>query len=260
MTDTSKLKIKEHTLFNKALDELRPLLESIDPEIMAIKSRKERHSKAPKLSVEQSYHHYVSWYTNNMVEAFKQLNQVTMYIRDFPKPRSYFRKGITQYDWIQYHFHAYIVRIVSLYDIALQLTNGVFRLGIEERQIRKDTVEDNLWVNSTRVSELLRDLRKSISRVKKPRNLFIHSGDLWKLDELDSLEIICVANKLNVTPKYSANSIRELFQYDIDKLTKRMSDEISSLEDKAIKLFDGLMPIYDFWSSFLKKGYENKEP
>lgn len=252
MRDTSKLKIEEHPLLNKALGELRPLLESIDPKIMAIKSSKERHSRAPKLSAEQTYHHCVFWYAKNMVEAFKQLNQVTMYIRDFPKPRSYFKQGITQYDWSQYHLHVYIVRIVSLYDIALKLTNGVFRLGVEDRQVRKDTVEDNLWVNRTRVSERLCDLRKSRLRVRKPRNLFVHSGDLWKLDELDMLEIICLANKLHVTSKYSANSIRNLFQSDINKLANRMSKEISSLEDKAIKLFDELMPVYDFWSSFLK--------
>ena len=260
MTDTRKLKIKEHTLLLKVIDALRPYLESIDPKILAIKSSKERHSKAPEFSVEQSYHHCVFWYARNMIEAFEQLIQATIYIKGFPKPRSYFKQGITQYDWIQYHLHLYVVRIVGLYDIALQLTNGVLRLGIEERQIRKETVEDNLWVNSTGVSELLCDFRKLISREKKRRNLFLHYGDRWKLDELDRLEIICMVDKLNVTPKYSANWTKELFQSDIDRLTKRMSNEVSSLEDKANELFDGLMPIYDFWSSFLQKGDETKKP
>jgi hypothetical protein len=253
------LRIEEHSLCNKPCEKLRPLIESITPEDLMIESSKERHSRAPNLSAEQSYHYYVFWYATNMTKAFSRLNHTTIYIKDFPKPRSYLKQGITQYDWIQYHYHVYMVSIVGLYDIALKLTNGVFRLGVNEKQVKQFSIEDNLWVKSAGVSESLRTLRQATSWAKEPRHSFIHGGDLSKLDELHWLDAICMADKLHLTYKYTANSMKNLFQLDIDKLAKKMSNKISSLEDNAINVFDKLLPIYDCHASSFKTIDEHKK-
>lgn len=259
MEGSSKSNIQEHRLLEKALEELKPLLESISPEVMALESSRERHSKAPKLSEAQSYHHYVFWYAKNMVQAFKWLDHVTTYMKDFPKPQTYLKRGITQYDWVQYHYHIYLIIAISLYDIALKLANAVFRLGLEERQVGKGTIEDNLWVKRIQVSKLLCNLRNATSRLKAPRNLFVHEGDLLRLDELDRLDVICMANKLDVTREYPADRIKSLFKSEIDKVVDEMSRNISSLQDMAVKLFDGLLPIYESWATFLKNVDKSKE-
>lgn len=240
------MSIEEHSLSNKPIEKLRPLIESTSVEDLMIQSSKVRHSKAPKLSAEQSYHYYVLWYVNNMAKLFRRLNHITIYIKDLPKPRGYLKQGITQYDWIKYHHHVYMVSIVGLYEVALKLTNGVLRLGIDEKLVKKSTIEDNSWVKSTGVSESLRTLRQATSRVKAPRNLFLHGGDLLKLDELDRLDIISMASKLHLTCEYPPNLTKNLFQPTIDRLANKMSKEILSLENLAINLFDKLLPIYDF--------------
>jgi len=250
------LRIEEHPLLNKAHEEMKPLIGSITPEDFVIESSKERHRRAPKLSTKQRYHYYVLYYTGNILDAFSRLNHATIYIKNFPKPASYLRQGVTEHDWIQYHYLVYILSIAGLYDIALKLTNGVFRLGLNEKIVNKSTVEDNLWVKSTRVSKLLDTLRKATSQVREPRNLFIHGGDLLKLDELHLLSIICMytktATKYYGTSEYPANSIKKQFQVDADELTNKMSRQISSLENDVINLFDELLPIYDFHSSSFK--------
>jgi len=217
-----------------------------------IESSEERHRRAPKLSTEQHYHHHVLWYTGNMVKAFSHLNHVTIYVKDFPKPKSYLRQGVTEHDWIQYHYHVYMVSIVGLYEIALKLTNAVFRLGLNEKIVNQSTVEHNLWVKSTGVSKLLGTLRQATSEVRKPRNLFIHGGDVLELDELGMLSIICMATKFHATCEYPANSIKNLFQLNIDELTNKMSSKISSLENNVINLFDKLLPVYDFHASIFR--------
>lgn len=249
--------MEEHSLCIKACEKLRPLIETITPENLMIASSEERHARAPTLSAEQTYHHHVFWYAINMVKAFSRLNQIMIYIKDFPKPGSYLKQGITQYDWIQYHYHFYIVNIVGLYDIALKLTNAVFRLGVDEKQVNKSTIEDNLWVKQLGVSKLLRTLRQATPQHRGPRRLFIHGGDLLKLDELDRLDVICMANKL--TDEYPANTIKNLFKPDINKLADKMSNEISSLENIVINLFDKLLPIYDRHTSTFKIVDEHKE-
>lgn len=243
--------IEEHSLINKPLEKLIPVVQSMSTEDLMIKSSKVRHSRAPRLSNEQNYHHYVLWYANNMVKLFRLLNHIMIYIKDFPKPRSYLKQGITQYDWIQYHYHVYMVSIVGLYEVALKLTNGVFRLGVDEKQVKESTIEENLWVKSTGVSESLRTLKQATSHVKVPRNLFLHGGDLSKLDELDTLDIISMASKIHLC-EYPPDVIKNIFQVDVDKLVNRMSSEISSMENHAINLFDRLLPIYNFHASIFE--------
>lgn len=252
------MKIEEHSLFIRALEKLRPLIESTPVEDLMIESSEERHARAPTLSAEQTYHHHVFWYAMNIQKAFSRLSHTTVYIKDFPRPGSYLRHGVTQYDWIQYHYHVYMISIVGLYDIALKLTNAVLQLGVDERQVNKSTVEDNLWVKQFRVSESLRTLRQTASHVKLPRNLFLHGGDLLKLDELDKLDIICMANKLG--HEYPADAMKSLFKPAIDKLVDKMSNEISSLESQVINLFDKLLPIYDHHASTFKTVGQHKKP
>ncbi len=267
MEGTGKSEIEAHPLLYKTIEELSPVfkprLKSISPEEIALMLSKKRHRRAPKLSAAQSYNHLVFWYAKNIVQALKRLDDATIYVRDFPKPRGYLNQGITEYDWIQYHYHAYVVGAVALYDIALQLTNAVFRLGVEERQVRKDSIEDNLWVKATNVPKLLRNLRSATSRLRPLRHLFIHAGDSLKLDDLSTLDVICEANKvfnkLGLTYEYSADEIKGLFKPDIDQQVHEMSEDISFLKDRAVELFDGLLPIYEFWSSFLRSVDKSNE-
>lgn len=246
------MKIKEHLLLCKPLEELIPLIQSITRDQIMVKPAKARHALALKLTNEQNYHHYVLWYVHNLVSAFERLENVTKYIGDFPKPKSFLKQKITQYDWIQYHYHVYIISIVSLYDIALKLTNAVFRLGLNEREAKVTTVEENLWVISAGVSKSLQSLRTMTARYSKARHLFIHEGDLVKLDELDEVEIFCMAYKRGITVPYSVNVFKTESKPIVDDLLNQMSKEINTLESKVIHLLDELLPIYNFWSSYLK--------
>lgn len=229
--------------------ELRPLIASITTEDLLVKSAKARQARAPKLTEEQNYYYYVFWYMNNLIKAFKRLDNAVKYIGDFPRPKSYLKQEITQYDWIQYHYHMYIVSVVSLYDIVLRLTNAVFRLGLSEKEAKRNTVEDNSWVRSTGVAKLLKALRETAASYTKARHLFVHEGDLIKLDELDSLDIHCIAIKLNIESSFSVGQLKTRSRPIVSNLLSKMSTEMSSLENQITSLFDKLLPIFDFWGS-----------
>ena len=245
---------------------MRPILESVTPGDLLIKSAKARHARAPKLTEEQNYNRYVFWYAWNLVESLRRLNNAKKYMGDFPKPKAYLKQGITQYYWIQYHYHMYIVSIVSLYDIALKLTNAVFRFGLPEREAKVNTVEENLWVKSTGVAELLKLLRQATAQHTKERHLFIHEGDLVKLDEIDEkklhelylLELYCVALGENIEIPYSVEMLKALSKPAVNGLLNKMSIEIASLETQIASLFDRLSPVYEFWVSYLKRSKQNK--
>ena len=248
---------------------MRPRLESVKPDDLLIKSAKARHARAPKLTEEQNYNRYVFWYAWNLVESLRRLENAKKYIGDFPKPKAYLKQEITQYDWIQYHYHIYIVSIVSLYDIALKLTNAVFRLGLPEREAKPNTIEENLWVKSTGIADLLKLLRQVIAKHTKERHSFIHEGDLIKLDEIDEeqfyefylLELFCMALKMNIEVPLpiSVEKLKRLSKTVVNGLLKKMSIENASLETRVISLFDKLLPVYEFWSSYFKSSVRSKD-
>ncbi|MCJ7654657.1 MAG: Cthe_2314 family HEPN domain-containing protein [Dehalococcoidia bacterium] len=262
------MQIEEHPLVCRLCAEMRPRLESVTPEDLLIKSAKARHARTPKLTEEQNYNRYVFWYAWNLVESLRRLNNAKKYMGDFPKPKAYLKQEITQYDWIQYHYHMYIVSIFSLYDIALKLTNAVFRLGLPEREAKKNTVEENLWVKSTGTAELLKLLRQAIAQHAKERHSFIHEGDLIKLDEIDEeklyelylLELYCIALRENIEipPAIPVEMLKNLSKPAVNGLLNKMSTEIASLETQIASLFDRLLPVYEFWASYLKRSKQNK--
>lgn len=262
------MKIEEHPLVHSLGAEMIPRLKSVTAEDLLIKSAKARHARAPKLTEEQNYNRYVLWYAWNLVESLRRLNNVKKYMGDFPKPKSYLKQEITQYDWIQYHYHVYIVSIVSLYDIALKLVNAVFRLGLPEREAKASTVEENLWVKSTGVADLLKLLKQATAQHTKQRHLFIHEGDLIKLDEIDEnklyglflLELYCMALKNNVElpSPISVEMLKNLSKPAVNDLLKTMSTEIASLETQIVSLFDRLLPVHKFWVSCFKSLMRNK--
>ncbi|HAS27891.1 MAG TPA: hypothetical protein DCR59_01625 [Dehalococcoidia bacterium] len=241
------MKLENHILIQNTLDGIIPIITSTPAEILCIADSKQRHLKAPILSDEQQYDYYIFNYSTNIVKVLEQLNNIIIYIKDFPKPKHYAKKGISQYDWIQYHRHMYMVSIVSIYDIALILTNGVFRLGIDEKDVSKKTIENNHWVKKYGVSKILHELEKIISNTKISRNQFVHYGNMNNLDELNDFQLICLANKINKSLKYCADTIKEQNQNNIVKLAQTMTKEIILIEEKTIKLLDSLMPIYKFW-------------
>ena len=262
------MKIEEHPLVCRLCAEMRPRLESVTPKDLLVKSAKDRHARAPKLTEEQNYNRYVLWYAWNLVESLRRLSTAKQYMGDFPKPKAYLKQGIAQYDWIQYHYHMYIVSIFSLYDIALKLTNAVFRLGLPEREAKKNTVEENSWVKSTGTAELLKLLRQAIAQHTKERHSFIHEGDLVKLDEIDEdnlyelylLELCCIALRENIeiTPAISADMLKNLSKPSVNVLLNKLSTEIASLETQIARLFDRLLPVYEFWASYLKRPKQNR--
>jgi hypothetical protein len=263
------LKIEDHLLLCRLCAELRPTIESVTAQDLMIKSAKTRHARAPKLTEEQNYNRYVFWYAWNLVESLKRLNNAVKFMGDFPKPKSYLKQEITQYDWIQYHYHMYIVSIVSLYDIALKLTNAVFRLGLPEREAKANTVEENLWVKSTGVAGLLKLLKQATAQHTKERHLFIHEGDSVKLDEIDEeklhelcvLELYCIVLKKNIETPFtiSVEMLKNLSKPAVNGLLKKMSTEITSLEIQIASLFDRLLPVHEFWASYFKTSMQNKD-
>lgn len=73
-----------------------------------------------------------------------------------------------------YNVENYLIRLQSVYDRALQLTNSVFHLGIEESNVGHSVVISNIKVSRTDVVGQLKAVKKEVERRAQERHAIVH--------------------------------------------------------------------------------------
>ncbi|MFN3492072.1 MAG: hypothetical protein ACK40V_07620, partial [Anaerolineales bacterium] len=106
---------------NLVLTNLQPSLQRFYKETEWIVDKKNPTFKAktkPNLSHEEKYNRDTLHYIANIINAFDRINYSQIFITRFPQPRKYEKLGITEDQWIYYHYSYLITTLVSIYDTA----------------------------------------------------------------------------------------------------------------------------------------------
>jgi len=241
-----------HPLVQKALDNLRPLLDTASHELLELANQGQVRSKENKQLLEVQWYDYdVFSNVTAITSAIERLKQAQHLIRMFPRPsKTYEKEGINQQKWIEYHYSYYAITLVSLFDIALLLTNSVFRLGNREHDCKPDLVMKNSWVAQTPVERVLKKLKQLIEPHKRGRNQHVHQGRMQSIasvmqsDELDRLQLISSAQMLGEAT-IDKEIINWAYKGHVKKICERIQNEIDQFYDVIWRLFDGLLPTYD---------------
>src|SRR5690242_6856212 len=78
-------------------------------------------SDSPTPSERQNYSVEVFTYLSNILAAVERIGAIRIYLSRLPQPRKYDALGITEDQWITYHYSNFMVAVVSLYDTSLLL-------------------------------------------------------------------------------------------------------------------------------------------
>jgi hypothetical protein len=228
-------------LFNKLSSELQ----NSDKEIEAI----------PKIELgpypnANYFHRSVFNKITAIIGCMGRLEDSLVFIQDFPKPKSFEKKGINHFSWLDHHYSSFVVTYVSLFDISLLLTNTIFQLGIPEEECKPNIIKENDWVKHTPVRSNLIELEKITSVYKKPRNLFVHRGEIPDIrskngSEILELLIIYQQVRREMDPILSDDQFENLFRFESKKLTLRLDDDLIKAQNSISFLFDSLLPIYE---------------
>jgi hypothetical protein len=171
--------LASHPFAQKVFKNLQPLVETAGSKLTDLWKKGKWRNKGTSNFWEYEYYDYdVFTKLSSVTSATERLEQSQIFIRTFPKPRSYEKLRINQYTWIEYHYSNYIITLVGLFDIALTLTNSVFRLGNRERDCKADLISMNSWVVKTPVKQAIKDLDDLIKPHRESRNLHVHRGTL----------------------------------------------------------------------------------
>jgi HEPN superfamily protein len=254
---SNKKKLASHPFAKKVMEKVRPLLEASIRKLQDVAQQgKVRSKEKDELWEYEWYGYEVSTHLSAITSGSARLEQSQNFIRTFPRPRSYEKEGINQQTWIEYHYSYYVITFVSLFDMALILTNSVFRLGNRERDCKADLIMMNRWVRQTPVKQALADLDQLIKPYRESRNLHVHRGkvpdivSIMKSDELDWLNLYGliqtqdeqVIDRVIIDCAYKRN---------MEELCERLQEETGKIYDTIWRLFDGLLSIYDEKSTAL---------
>lgn len=250
--------LEGHNLIKSLLTNLQPVLKA------AVKEMEQRATKTGTVGWEgdmslwrrYSYYYDVFYYSSSLLEAIRKMKDAETYLLRFPQPRTYEKHGLTEDRWVEYHYSNCVTTIVGLYDIALILTNIVFRLGIPPRQCKDDIILRNEWVERTQVKLALDRLNKLVQPFREPRNLHLHQGKMPRLkrNEFDMLKTISLAQRHS--PQSFPLASREVVDLAYDEESSAIRSNLETKREEfqraILGLFDALLPIYEAHAKLLQ--------
>lgn len=264
MSTTQKL-LDAHVLPEVVLSNLSPFLESVAQDLgNHIKKTGNVRIVNPKNSAleHQAYDISVFHAIVAILNSIETLRRVQKFIKNFPSPNKYKKDGISYFMWIEYHYVYFIITLVGILDMALILTNEVFRLGYQEEDCKFGLVTNNLWIKNTPVKKALEKLNKVIKPHKTPRNLYVHRGQSPRIDLLIKSEFYDLLKFITSTELLTNKSLLNKkisdfgYRNESKKIINYLEEEISKIIQAVSDLFDSLHKKYDQNSRLLHKVYE----
>jgi len=256
---SDKKDLASHPFPQKVMDNLRPQLEASSRKLKALaKKGKVRSKEKYELWEHQWYDYDVFTHLSAIISGADRLEQIQNFISTFPRPRSYEKEGINQHTWIEYHYSYYVITLVSLFDIALVLTNSVFRLGNREQDCKRDLIMMNSWVRKTPATQALADLNQLIESYREGRNRHVHRGKVHNIasvmrsDELDLLHLVSTVHMFT-EPLIDQKMIDLAYKPSVQEIREMLQKERGRIHDGIWRLFDGVSPTYNDTSNALHK-------
>ena len=181
----------------------------------------------------------------------EQLDHAVFYLSDFSYDKKARQEGINRAKHLLYNIENYLIRLQSVYDRALQLTNNVFHLGIEESNIAHSVIVSNIKVARTDVKGLLKDLKKEVEKKAQERHAIVHR-ESHREEQLRRLELFYMFDKNSWDEKDTRTSFKTLAHMRsqfLKTVVAEKKQEFSELNkavfEKIEALLTGLHQHYD---------------
>ncbi|AOY58384.1 Cthe_2314 family HEPN domain-containing protein [Desulfococcus multivorans] len=160
--DSLKLNVFPLAVWNEA----GPLQKQLDD--------RKREGISEELDEYQFYVMRVGYSLAQIMTWMEQLDDAVYYLSDFSYRKDAKDEGVNRAKHLLYNVENYLIRLQSVYDRALQLTNNVFHLGIEESNVGHSVVVSNIKVSRTDVAGQLRAVKKEVEHRAQERHAIVH--------------------------------------------------------------------------------------
>lgn len=188
----------------------------------------------------------------------QQLHQAVHFMTDFHYGKKTTNAGVNKSHHLLYNVENYLIRMVSVYDRCLQLTNAVFHICMSDALVNHSVIVSNLHVSRTRVPKLLKAVKKAIEDEEQERHKLIHRHSHMD-PELRRIELLYMHTKgtWGTDRKHPYESLVHVRGQLVKKFTTRRKKEFEAINAKLVhalgSLFDGLLVEYRRQKDRLKK-------
>jgi Cthe_2314-like HEPN len=128
----------------------------------------------PPMDERQFYITRVGFGLAHTLTWVEQLHHAIHFLNDFGYSRKVRESGVNRSHHLIYNVENYLVRLQSVYDHCLQLTNNVFHICMSDELVNHGLIVSNLRVARTKVPKLLKVVRKTIEPKAAARNAIVH--------------------------------------------------------------------------------------
>lgn len=188
----------------------------------------------------------------------EQLQHAVHFMTDFGYGRKASEAGVKRSHHLLYNVENYLIRLQSVYDRCLQLTNAVFHLCISDEHVNHGVIVSNLHVERTNIPKLLKTVKKSIKSEEQERHTLIHKHSHMD-PELRRIEMFYMHSKetWEGDKKMPFKNLVHIRGQLVKKYTARRKAEFEALNIELgvglAALFDGLLDEYDRQKARLEK-------
>lgn len=121
---------------------------------------------------------------NKLLDLHKQLSKIPAFLSRFDR-NHFSNHDIRQTDFIIYHYEVFLSKVYTIVEVALSITNIVYKLEIKPRGLNYKSVKEKL--KHTDALEELATLYLSLNQIRQIRNSVVHRNSLYKWEMLERL-------------------------------------------------------------------------
>jgi len=178
---------------------------------------------------------------SNITDCIDQLHYIIQLLSGFRR-----KKGsiFNRTDYIVYTIENFYLRMTSIIDKCLILTNIVFDIGLPERDCKETTIIKNTKVNKTSVKVSLQKINKFIDHFKQIRNRIAHAEGFKdeKLDNLQGFYYLMDTEQSEDLQKFKHLFKTETDQY-VNEKKEDLGKQIVTIEQLVDEFFTSLQSI-----------------
>lgn len=198
-------------------------------------------SNAPLLDEEQFYVTRVGYGLAHTLTWVEQLHHAVHFLVAFNYDSKVTQGGVNRFHHLIYNIENYLVRLQSVYDRLLQLTNIVFHICMSDELVNHSLIVSNLRVSRTKVPKLLKTVRRTIEPLATARNDIIHKHSYTDHD-LQRLELFYMHKEATwgADQKLPFKSLKHLRSQLMKKATTSKRTEFAALNASLLAALDPL--------------------
>lgn len=174
----------------------------------------------------------------------EQLDHAVYYLSDFSYKKQAQEEGINRAKHLIYNVENYLIRLHSVYDRALQLTNSVFHLGVSEESVGHSVIISNMKVAKTDVKKLLKNLKKECEKRAQERHAIVHR-ESHREDQLRRLELFYMFDRETWEQRKDNTSFDGLAHIRTQLMKDVVAEKKKEFSELNISIFEALENLFD---------------